>query len=472
MKLYKLFTLLFAVCLLFPMTKTIGTAMVSDSTILSSIQTIDPDILKYFPRWTVCQPEMQVKIQQAFSRLGFPSSSLDLNRITITAAPQTSSISQIILIQCGNATIKKADIAKIGKIATELTDKSTYCYKDVPLTELPDKEQRDAIINYKMPTNTTHSIVLSGFEQALKIGNEDVGFWIINKLGTDEVGYHFWSAGEAKTILQRPLIKNDDKDSKIAIPFLVNAKLGYGYRLNNEVATKDFLNVIPDRQLSIAQGGKFIAGLELFAPFHPQAGINFNLELPLQPVRRSNTVDFGSYRSYFISEDREDIGDETGIVDPTIPANRVREVVPILRATGQVTLFYNWWIDEKADNFFRADAGISYAEVREAAMFKSSNPVNRFDDYLGFDATNLLTYKPNEFADWLYLKLEYRNQKDFPFGMSIQYSNQILLGSAYVPLFGEWLYLEGKYSTPLTREARPFELKNFFMISPVLRLTI
>ena len=472
MKLHKLFALLLTVFILLPITTTISKAMSTDSTILSSIQTIDPDILKYFPRWTVCQPEMQVKIQQAFIRLGFPASMLDINKITITSAPKTGDYLQIILIQCGTATIKKADIAKIGKVSAELSAKETYCYKDVPLTELPDKDQRDAIINYKMPTNTTHSIVLSGFEQALKIGNEDVGFWIVNKLGTDEVGYHFWSAGEAKTILQRPLIKNDDKDSKIAIPFLVNAKLGYGYRLNNEVASKDFLNVIPDRKLSIAQGGKFIAGLELFAPFHPQAGINFNLELPLQPVRRANTVDITSYRKYALDESRLEIEDPTGIVDPTLSIDDRRNVVPILRATGQVTLFYNWWIDEKADNFFRADAGISYAEVREAAIFKSSLPENRFFDYLGFDADNLITYKPNEFADWLYLKLEYRNQKDFPFGMSVQYSNQIFLGTAYVPIFGEWLYLEGKYATPLTREARPYELKNFFMISPVLRLTI
>jgi hypothetical protein len=472
MKLHKLFALLLTVFILLPITTTIGKAMSTDSTILSSIQTIDPEILKYFPRWTVCQPEMQVKIQQAFTRLGFPANMLDINRITVTAAPKTGDYIQIILIQCGAATIKKADISKIGKVSAELSAKETYCYKDVPLTDLPDKDQRDAIINYKMPTNTTHSIVLSGFEQALKIGNEDVGFWIVNKLGTDEIGYHFWSAGEAKTILQRPLIKNDDKDSKIAIPFLVNAKLGYGYRLNNEVATKDFLNIIPDRKLSIAQGGKFIAGLELFAPFHPQAGINFNLELPLQPVRRANTVDISSYRKFALGEERFEIEDETGIIDPTLSADDRRNVVPILRATGQVTLFYNWWIDEKADNFFRADAGISYAEVREAAIFKSSLPENRFFDYLGFDAENLMTYKPNEFTDWLYLKLEYRNQKDFPFGMSVQYSNQIFLGTAYVPIFGEWLYLEGKYSTPLTREARPYELKNFFMISPVLRLTI
>ncbi len=472
MKLNKLFSFLLVVFIVIPFSTIIGKAMSSDSTLLSSIQTIDPDVLKYFPRWTVCQPEMQVKIQQAFSRLGFPASMLDVNRITVTSAPKTGFYSQIILIQCGNATIKKADIAKIGKVATELTAKDTYCHKNIPLTELPDKDQRDAIINYKMPTNTTHSIVISGFEQSLKIGNEDVGFWITNKLGTDEVGYHFWSAGEAKTILQRPLIKNDDEASKIAIPFLVNAKLGYGYRLNNEVATKDFLNIIPDRKLSIAQGGKLIAGLELFAPFHPQAGINFNLELPLQPIRRSNSVDFTSYRSFSLDESRIDIVDETGINDPTIQPGYVRTVVPILRATGQVTVFYNWWIDDKANNFFRADGGISYAEVREAAMFRSSLPENKFNDYLGFDATNLITYKPNEFADWLYLKLEYRNQKDFPFGMSIQYSNQIILGTAYVPVFGEWLYLEGKYATPLTREARLYELKNFFMISPVLRLTI
>jgi hypothetical protein len=87
------------------------------------------------------------------------------------------------------------------------------------------------------------------------------------------------------------------------------------------------------------------------------------------------------------------------------------------------------------------------------------------------DVMGLTTYKPNEFADWLFLKAEYRNQAAYPFGFSVQLSNQILLGRLYLPLLGDWLYLEGKYATPI-RGIRPFENKHFFMISPVIRLTI
>jgi len=65
--------------------------------------------------------------------------------------------------------------------------------------------------------------------------------------------------------------------------------------------------------------------------------------------------------------------------------------------------------------------------------------------------------------------VEYRNQAAFPFDVSVQYSNQMLLARAYVPVFGDWFYLEGRYSTPL-RDVRPFEVENFFMFSPVLRL--
>ena len=83
----------------------------------------------------------------------------------------------------------------------------------------------------------------------------------------------------------------------------------------------------------------------------------------------------------------------------------------------------------------------------------------------------LKTYKPEKLPAWLYFKVDYRSQAAFPFGASIQISNEIFLGRLYLPLFGNWLYLEGKYSTPL-RDARPYEIKNFFMISPVLRLTI
>lgn len=111
---------------------------------------------------------------------------------------------------------------------------------------------------------------------------------------------------------------------------------------------------------------------------------------------------------------------------------------------------------------------MSYAEVQEAAYYQTDE-FDNFIDVNGIDG--LRTWKPNEFGDWVYAKVEYRNQATYPFGGSIQYSNQILMGRLYLPLFGNWFYLEGKYSTPL-RGVRPYEIENFFMISPVLRLTI
>lgn len=80
-------------------------------------------------------------------------------------------------------------------------------------------------------------------------------------------------------------------------------------------------------------------------------------------------------------------------------------------------------------------------------------------------------YHPTEVLDWIYSKIEYRNQSTFPFGVSVQYSNQIMLSRLYLPLIGQWLYLDARYSIPLRSENRVFD-KSVFMISPVLRLNI
>ena len=83
----------------------------------------------------------------------------------------------------------------------------------------------------------------------------------------------------------------------------------------------------------------------------------------------------------------------------------------------------------------------------------------------------LKVYSPNELGDWVYMKAQYRNQASFPFGVSVQYSNQIFLGRVFIPIFGNWLYIDAKYATPL-RGTHPFENQDFYMISPLLRITI
>ncbi|NQW29843.1 MAG: hypothetical protein HQ472_04960 [Ignavibacteria bacterium] len=444
-------------------TGTIQAQSTTDS-IITALKTIDPEILQYFPRWRVCEGDLQVKIKQSFALLGYDPKNLDDKNIVVTSAPIREGLSEpefdLILIECGSERMVAAEISSnMRKLSFTLSDpKRPYCYTEIPPSQPPSAPQTAEIINYMEPTNVTHAFTLSAFEQVLKIGKS--GFWLKSSIGTDQVGYTYWSSGEGRITLQRPLYENTDAATRKAIPYLLNAKLGFGYRLNGSIDGQNrFLNFIPGRKLNAGYGGKFVAGLDFHFPMHPQFGVGLNMELPLRGISYTENIDASTYYTTSIGNRR--------ITAPGYPVDPYATAA-LLRSTGQATVFYNWWVDPKApENFFRFDLGIVYSEVREVGVFNDTTTGNSSLAIEG--VTGLTTWKPNELGDWVYAKIEYKSQSSFPFGVSLQYANQMLLGRAYVPLLGDWLYLEGRYSTPL-RGVRPFEMKNFFMFSPVLRL--
>ena len=446
----------------------------SDS-LVDSLTTIDENIRGYFPRWKVCETDLQIQIHQAFILYGFGKDELNLQQIEILSAPKSNEeeYSEILQISCGDAYLNSVEIE--AYIPTKLVDILSgrreylgrsprgrdYCYVDIP-AEIPvTTSQAQAIVNYLEPTNVVHAITISLFEQSLKIGNS--GFWLSNKLGNDQIGYHFWEAGEAKALLKRPLYANKDARTRGRLPYLINLYIGAGYRITSGINDDaSALSWITDRHLNMGPGGKLVAGLDVNMPFKPEAGVHLNLEVPMKAIK-----DEGIEKSKYSMRTPGDFVDFS-------PNNSrygqfdIHGVAPLLRATGQITMFYNWWLNERnPENYLRFDLGLNYAEVSEMAVFDSS--YSTIITNAGVEG--LKTYKPSEFGDWIFLKAEFRNQATWPFGASIQYSNQMLLGRIYFPLFGDWLYIESKYSTPL-RSARPHEIKNFFMISPVIRLTI
>lgn len=469
---------------------------VDKQAIIDSLTTIDPNIVGYFPRWKICEPDLIAQIYQAFLYKGYPVENLNREDIQVMGAPKESELDpyDILLLSCGNESMNVVEIESIfgdimiGYLSGQFiyrgvnrglysedfggTNKRDYCYTDIPGETPVTPSQATMITNYlDKPVNVDHAFSLSLFEQALKIG--DSGFWLRSVMGTDEVGYHYWSSGEAKILLQRPLYINNDPMTKKGIPYLINAYLGGGYRLSSGLNNDgSLLSWVSSRNLNAAPDGKIIFGTDVHAWFHPQAGLSLNLELPLSSIG-TEKIDPTSYAQYGIGERSVDFNPNNPLSETALKSDR--SIVPIIRATGQISLFYNLWLDKNnPENYFRFNLGLSYAEVQEALFYKVQElPVpNAPYNYYSVDGVDgLETYKPNEFMDWLYFKVEYRNQAVFPFGVSAQISNQILLGRAYLPLLGNWLYLEAKYSTPL-RDARPFEIKNFFMISPVLRLTI
>jgi len=434
-------------------------AQTSDSLALASLKSVDPGLLPYFPRWSVCEPNLQLQIFQVFKLDGRPAENLDMRTILITSAPIKDPKNpdyNILLIECGKEkmTADQVDSKLKTLVSTLISPKRPYCYQDVPVASAPSQAQIEAITNYlEMPTNTTHSYSLSAFEQTLKIGKED-GYWIRSVIGTEGAGLPFISSGEAKVMVQHPLYVNEDIATRKAIPNLLHFHIGMGYRMQD--TSNGMLNFLPQRRMNAAYGGKGIFGFDFHAPFEPNFGITFHVEVPLQGIDTLKTVERATYAAYFKN-------------NPASPRDPL-VVAPLLRITGNTGLFYNWWLDpENPENYVRFDLGINYTEVREVALNRLGNVTGPFA--LNDKVDGLTFFHPTEFLDWLYAKVEYRNQSTFPFGLSAQYSNQIFLGRLYLPLLGEWLYLDARYSIPLRSESRPFD-QSVFMISPVLRLNI
>ncbi|MBE2189403.1 MAG: hypothetical protein KGZ71_02195 [Desulfobulbaceae bacterium] len=453
--------------------------------VIDSLTTMDPQIVQYFPRWKVCEPDLLVQIYQSFLYHGYPESNLSREDIQILAAPREFDYDpfEILMINCGsesmNATEIEATFSDVlvgflagnlfysGMLRGEPNDfaRRDYCFTDLPTQAPITPSQADIITDYlDRPTNVDHAFTLSLFEQGMKIG--ETGFWLRSIMGTDQVGYHFWSAGESKILLQRPLYINTDRETSKGIPYLINAHLGGGYRLSSGLANNNsLLSWVADRTLNAGPGGKLVFGTDVHAWFHPAFGIGLNVELPMQDIG-TQTIDFGSYG-------KMENFDRAVQFDPSDPRPYdITHTVPLLRATGQFTAFYHWWLDKKnPENYFRFDFGINYTEVREAALYIEPTEIGPITKITNEGVDGLMTYKPNDVADWMFFKVSYRSQAAFPFGASIQMSNQVFLARIFIPLFGDWFYLEGKYST-IMRDPRPFEIQNFFMFSPVIRLTI
>jgi hypothetical protein len=434
--------------------------------VLAALKTIDPNILRYFPRWRLCEPNLMIQVHQTFVLLGYPETQLDMQNIVLTAAPtrRAGEEYELLLIECGSAKMVASEIeANMRKLASLLADpRRPYCYEEIPPSTPPTPAQVEAIVNFTMPTNVGQAVTVSLFEQTLKLGR--TGFWLRASVGSDALGYHFWSAGIGRVILQRPLIENTDESTRRAIPHLLDARLGVGYRLTGGLDEKFLGGILAPRKLNIGYGGYLSAGADFYFPFHPQAGTALTVELPLQSISPTTSVNLKTYATVPIGTERD--------IRPTQPDLIVdlERLVPLLRSSGQWTLFYNWWLSqERPIHFFRFDIGLCYSEVREAAIIYSADRQTTFLSTT--DVEGLQLYKPRELGDWLFLRLEYRNQSSFPFGVALQYSNQLLFGRIYLPIVGRWLYLEGKYSTPL-RPLRPFETRHFFVLSPLLRITI
>lgn len=464
---------------------------------LNALTTIDPNLVGYFPRWTVCESDLNVKLKHIFKLYGKKPTPIEGSQIRITAAPKPMGEEDkeftLLLIQWGHfsksaesesdassyVTLSTQEITalvpeairntvsgKWNQVGEELDFPSrTYCYIPIDPQEEPTDEEVREMVNYFQPTTKNHAISLSAYEQALKLGQEGRQIWISQSTGNDVIGMPFWSAGEGRVQLHQIAIRNDNSSMASAIPSILSLRLGFGYRISAGLPDSNgLLDFINSRRLDAGPGGKLSVGLDFNLPSHEQFGFTFNIEMPLRKLGLNNQI--GNLYSYAVyANDESGRFDYEGYMDSS---------VYLLRTTGQAGFFYNYWPDaNNASNFLRFDLGISYANIQESALY--SDPLTGNTALVG-DIEGLRNYEPKSASDWLFAKVEYLNQSGRPFGLSLQYSNRMLMSRVFVPVIGDWLYLEAKYAYN-TRSAnemakRPFDFESMFMLSPVLRFAL
>ena len=456
---------------------------------IADLKTLDPDVSKYFPRWRILEADLKAKLALYFRSIGVPVDPSDTMIVTASFDKGAGGAQDILQIKAGSYPRSELNSRQTieGSLGAELYQQileRKYAYTEIPPAKLITESKPDRVPSVFHPTNAKQFIVISAFRQAVQVGG--TGARLEHQIGSDEIGYPFWEGGQGKALIDYPIIRQDDPDLRAnGVPDPFKFSLGIGYRLKFGVKDQSALaDVFAPRLLNGAIGAKAIVRAEYRFPQLNDLGVGFYTELPFN--KRSGTEDVkGNQEVVWVADS---IG--TGRPGQSIP---IRSAY-FLRTVAQGNLFWETWLNNY-EHYIRFSLGMSYQEFAVGALRvgdywldpngRTTRRVNTrtgiVEEGPGADPVGLannVEYRglvhPTEVQDWLYAKVEYLNQSDFPFGASAQLSNNNLLLTGFVPVVPNWLFLQAKYSTPLLRGGDPeaWEQSPFIVVSPVLRFML
>lgn len=453
---------------------------------------LDPDIEVYLPRWRILEADLKTKLTLYFRSQGVPMKTSDT--VTVTASFADAGTQDLLRIRGGS--YPGAELNGRAKIEAEL---GTELYEEIlnrkykhveiepakPLTE----EHTDRVPNVLNPPNATQFVAVSAFRQTIQLGT--TGARLEHVIGNDEIGYHFWSAGQGKVLVDYPIIRLEDPELRAAgLPDILKMQLGVGYRLKFGFEGDNVLSeLVQPRLLNGALGAKAVARVEYRFPQINDLGVAVHAELPMTKLSGEAEVD-GNPEVVWVP-------DTLFVVSRSVP---VRSAY-FLRTIAQGQVFWENWFDNY-EHYFRISLGISYQDIARGALVYNNGETQGFVNHEGdatvqfdgrtpgprpspighsTDVRYLELIHPTKLEEWIYVKAEYLNQSGFPFGASAQLANRNLLLTGFIPVIPNWLFLEAKYSTPLfdapmaplgQQNPAPWEQKSFVMISPILRFKL
>jgi hypothetical protein len=265
------------------------------------------------------------------------------------------------------------------------------------------------------------------------------------QLGNPEVGLPFWSSGEGRLWLNMKNQIGTESNFKIGVAFPAN--LGRTDALTFNA-----------RKLSGMWGGAvdaYFAGIDFFSAFNMPLAFNFTV-LPSQGYNSSIIYNAPNLASDF----------STTAGGMAVPSNHT-----FFRTTMIGQLYVPFIVQLDPYNFMQFSTGIGIHTVRlswipsdsaeATAAGYSADVVGKSQDLKWFGRDNVSVPVTPHVA------IEYVNHRSNKFGLNFQYDHLFTFGT-WLELIPDHLRIEGSYTAPLVRDAKPYEPNYFFAFTPRL----
>ena len=406
-------TRIFLGAFLFSVTATVGNAQVGKQNdvesaredlqslerVLYELNLVDSAYYPSFPSWEMTEPNLKLRVYAAFRNRGKSFSKED--RIFIVAHPDSQTITDI---RIGQVTYGKLYAQTL--LARDLrTDLIAEARNSEPPYGMKSRlvEEANPMAHPSRPDWVSADFSLFGV--SLRFGNE---WGIIGRFGADELGYPFWSTGNAR-------IMGQYKSLRIGAWVPVNGGL------DDRTATTQ----VATNTTRLLNGSDGIVG---------------EFEFEWETIRiNSDAFPYAALGGTFA------FGGLSGRRDELYTANL--DSLHYISAIIQGYYGFDFLFDQKRQNL-NIHLGASYHKI------SLGKAVAIDGKYSVFKAG-----EPQSFIDPM-IRIEYRNYRFDRFRVTTQFS-RLLMFTGWAEIVPPFIYGEIKFSTVVFRKARPWEHETY-----------
>lgn len=400
--------------------------------ILRTIQSIDTARQSDLIQWIITDRTVRSRVISALRKAGYPIAPNSVAEMTVTQIPETDMSSdkqllQLIIDQAklsGDATIARVLGPNLHDV---INQRSGYEYT---LISTEPAQQKVQFVAMDASLFGGSIVFKSGFGFAVNVGD-------------DYIGYPFWLPG---TIGTYGLLRRGTTDFRAGFEWPLGQSGATPFSLSSAMQVKERkltgsqafgAEIKQDLGLLSEQSGKIHFGLEFRDAFTPTVSSlpSFAFQPQYQTRLDSMNRQLGSPDSlYYLAISAH------GYVSYRLPDQVLRGAY--VQVGGGMHGVQPYSMGTPDRNQHVGDATFEQA---------------------------IVTYERKDYWE-PFVKLGYVHSADAgdEYGVSVQYSNE-LLTDAWVKLF-PWLQLEVKYASVVFRDPKPWEWKDYVMVSPKLTL--